>query len=245
MKTIRILLNIDWRSNTNKKVIFALIYRFVFMGIAIIGIILNTGIFSVGFKYTSLLYYTIQSNLLAFLLFAFLFFKTLISVIKDKKKARTSFAPQASFMLMVDISLTFLVFWLMLAPGLSGTDYSLSSFHNQAVHTLTPLAVIFDYFLFNPKEELKAKSIAMSLLYPGLYAYFALIFGGFQIIEYPPFTPGLPVSHFPYFFFDFYKEGWMVLVYVLAITAFLILLASVFYFAIKKSIKRKDIELKQ
>lgn len=141
----------------NKKVIFALIYRFVFMGIAIIGIILNTGIFSVGFKYTSLLYYTIQSNLLAFLLFAFLFFKTLISVIKDKRKARTSFAPQASFMLMVDISLTFLVFWLMLAPGLSGTDYSLSSFHNQAVHTLTPLAVIFDYSLFNPKEELKAK----------------------------------------------------------------------------------------
>lgn len=213
----------------NKKVTFALVFRFAFVVISLLGVIFNTLGFQKDFRAISFLYYTTQSNLLAFILFSILFIKTLIAVIKDKSTKNTSFVPKLSFVLMIDIILTFLVFWALLAPGLVDTEYRLWSFSNLAVHTFTPLAVGFDYFMFNPKDKVKHTTVFKALIYPGIYAALALYAGAFKLIEFKPITEGLESSFFPYFFFDYYDIGWKVVPFITGIAAFLILVGYALY----------------
>lgn len=222
----------------NKKVGFALAFRLLFTLIAIIGVVLNTKLFTSEFEPTTFLYYTTQSNLLAFSLFGYLFIATLLNYKRDKTSSKVSFAPTLSFIIMINITLTFIVFWTLLAPGMIGTSYRLLSFSNLAVHTFTPLAVVFEYLYFNQEHKLKYRTTLLTLVYPLIYSLAAFIIGGFRLIEYYSFGIEYAPIYFPYFFFDFHEYGGRVLYYIFGIALFLLLLANASYFALKQYQRR-------
>lgn len=217
---------------------FALFYRLTFALISIVGVIFNTKMLTPEFNATTFLFYTTQSNLLAFLLFVTLFILSLKGYLQDHQSTKTSYLPTLSFTVMINIFLTFIVFWTLLAPEMLGTNYNLFSFSNLAVHTITPLAVMVDYFLFNSKKELKYRATFYPLLYPLLYSVFVLLNGLFKGVEYYSFGISNMPKYFPYFFFDFYTYGPLVIVYLLMIALFLLLLSHLAYFGFKAGQKR-------
>lgn len=217
----------------NKR-IFALIYRLTFALVALLGIIFNTKMFTSVYSPTTLLYYTCQSNILALGLFIYLSVKTALDLKNKGKIGSNSYAPNITFMLMIDILLTFVVFWALLAPEMIHTSYNLWSFSNLAVHTLVPLAVLGDYLLFNNAKKLKYRHVYMALIFPTIYAINAILIGAFQLVNYYTFDILDTPSHFPYFFFDFVTNGWMILVYILGIAGFILILSNISYFLLKR-----------
>lgn len=215
-----------------KTATFALFYRGLFMSIALLGVVLNTKMLSPLFDPTTLLYYTTQSNILAFALFTYLFIKTVIEIKHSGADAKTSFAPNLTFIVMVDIILTFLVFWILLAPSISGTAFNLYSFPNLAVHTFTPLAVVGEYFLFNKEKKLKQIHLFAVLIYPLVYSFSALIIGAFKAVDYYTFGISDSTTFFPYFFLDFYTYGALIIPYMVGIGAFLVLISYGLYWLI-------------
>ncbi len=207
---------------------FPLLYRVVFMMIALLGVILNTKMFTTQFNITTLLYYTTQSNILAVALFAYLSVLSLKDIVKRGLKGDRRCAPKLTFILMVDILLTLIVFWVLLAPTMVDSEYQLYSFANLAVHTITPLAIIGEYFLFNTRDKVTTKIAFSVLIYPLIYVIFALVVGAFKWIRYYAFGVEGHPTYFPYFFLDFFTQGWWVVLYIFAIAVLLMIVSFVF-----------------
>lgn len=147
-----------------------------------------------------LLYYTIQSNLWVFLLTAIYLVLSVVSLFTGSAISARGLEI-ARFAVLVGITLTFLVFWILLAPWME-KDYLLS-LNNWLVHTLVPLLFIADFFLFNriaPLGKLEALwSVAMPL------AYFVFSLAHAALNPAHSFENG---SRYPYFFLDLDKFGW-------------------------------------
>ncbi|MDR0831926.1 MAG: hypothetical protein LBM99_03395 [Bacillales bacterium] len=199
-----------------KNRIFALVFRVIALILSIAGVIaisINGGVFS----FKSWLFYTLMSNLVVVIYFIVVVFLTLKDLIKEGVEGSTSYFPKIAMILSVDILLTLLVFWILLAPTSfdMGSDFKLLSFANISVHTITPILMIIDFLLLNKRRALKFSDIFLVMIFP--YSYMALSFIlGFSGYVYM-ISNGENI-YFPYFFLDIYNNGWMVLVYVLALT---------------------------
>jgi hypothetical protein len=122
---------------------------------------------------------------------------------------------------MLSISVTFLLYWTMLAPQTSDVA-SIISFSNLQVHTFTPLFMIFDYFFFAERGKLKNRDPFLFALIP--YAYLAqCTILGFSGIRYH--VAGEQPTRFPYFFVDFDISGPLVFAYVAVLTGIFLALA--------------------
>jgi len=119
----------------------------------------------------------------------------------------------------VNLLLTFIVFWTLLAPSLP--VWYLLSYDNLSIHIITPLLLLADYIIFSEAGRLKYKDVYFTCVFPLIYLAFVIIIGAK-----------------PYFFLDFEKTGFMVFVYIAAILLLLILLGHCFYFFDKKIRKK-------
>lgn len=209
--------------------VFALIYRIVFAIPPIIGIMLNTYMFTSKFKLRSFLYYTTLSNIVAIVLFITLAVKTAISIKKDGKFGDVAFDENFSFVTTVNITLTFIVFWTLLAPGLVHADYDLLSFGNNAVHTITPLATLFHLLIFYRHKRFAYRVTYLSLIFPVSYALFTLVLGAFKLVQFPTFGTSEDILYFPYFFFDYYKYGAKILLYIIPMILSVIIFAHLMF----------------
>ncbi|MGB7595668.1 MAG: Pr6Pr family membrane protein, partial [Erysipelotrichaceae bacterium] len=99
------------------------------------------------------------------------------------------------FMLTVDITLTYLVFAVLLTPLMSVRF--LSSPANFFQHNLTSILALLDFMLCDRPYASKAKHIWLSLIMPLLYAVY--FFSTYEL------TGIMPVA---YFFLDYKKLGW-------------------------------------
>lgn len=216
--------------NNNK--IYPLVYRSFFTIIALLGIVFNTKLFTAEFSFKTFLYYTTQSNVVALALFVYLLVRTIISIKTRGRKGDASFCPKMTFVIMIDIFLTFIIYWTLIAPARINTSFNLFSFANITVHAVTPLAVMGEYFIFNKKQNLLAKNMLTVLIYPAIYTFFTLILGSFKLVSFKAAND--TTSYFPYFFFDYYKYGYVVIVYILAIAAFILLITYLISIAIKR-----------
>lgn len=111
------------------------------------------------YGYTTLIYFTIQSNL----------FVSLISLVFILKKHSRQWFKYLSFITLINISITALVFHSMLTPYMESVGIL-----QQMLHTINPLLYIFFYFIF-VDSIISFKSIWISLVYPLLYMVF--VFG--------------------------------------------------------------------
>ncbi len=174
------------------------ILRFVTFALALWGVIEAVKGSFMGQK--TFLYFTTQSNIaigIVCLVFAILDVAT-----QGKTVAVPRWLNILKFACTVAITLTFIVFWTVLAP-VEFADYPqyLASADNILCHTLVPLCAIADWLLNSQNFLHKKGDFWWSVTLPLAYFIFAVVVS-FTGVE---FGYGAKV---PYFFLDFYQYGW-------------------------------------
>jgi uncharacterized membrane protein YhdT len=198
------------------------------------GLMLQFNVFGRSLSLSNLMYYTMQSNILAVFLFGLLLCKTIKSYVREGKYGATGFFARFEMVCVVDLLLTFVVYWVILAPlALITTDsYNLWTFENLSVHLLAPLFCLIDYRLFSESGHLKYRDVYAVLIFPFLYLAFTSA-AGFMGYVYRVSSDGRPV-HFPYFFYDYDEVGLKAFLYIGGIGVVLLLFAHVFYWLDKR-----------
>lgn len=199
--------------------VFALSYRIVAAILVLIGLLLNFNVFSGKLNFNGLIYYTVQSNILVLCTFVILIVKQLIVMKKDGKTGSSSFYARPKGAATLAITVTFLIFWIILAP----TTFSMEnvsknyllSLDNNLVHTVAPLLLIFDYVLFDYGKNFKKYDPLYWTIIPLVYLIFAVIRASIGEI-------GNTGSRYPYFFIDFDKFGGLTIVFIFGILLFFI-----------------------
>lgn len=169
---------------------------FIFALIGVIATSFGVSALMVG---TSILYYTVQSNIwigLTSLTFAIL----QMANAKNRDLRIPDWLYVVKYVFVVAITLTMVVFWLLLAPTIRVPSYFISP-SNIFAHTLTPIASIVSFLAFDSqKHKLEKKSSLFSLATPLYYMFFAIICSLFGVT--------FSIFKMPYFFVDFYEFGW-------------------------------------
>lgn len=223
----------------------ALVYRLILVAFCTAGIctmLFMDGRFSAGM----LVYYTNLSNIGCWLFFVPLTIQTALDIRRDGIRATTVFLPRLKGAVTMMITVTFLVFAVMLAPvmfTMAGEDmggYSLYSASNILVHYVTPLFVIFDWLLFDQKGRYRNYEPFLWLIIPHIYLAFALIRA-----QVGPALPGMN-SRYPYFFLDVDLYGWGgVALMVLGITVFFTALGYLLVLLDRLEIKNRRLHYKK
>lgn len=220
----------------NKK--FALWFRLFAFVLSILGIVVHLRIYLFEFKVASLMYYTIQSNILAIVMFSILLYKTIKDYQVNKEDSNCSYMPRFEFVVMIDLLLTMIVYWVLLAPTafkMTGEN-SLFSFSNLTLHLFVPLLCLIDYFIFTKSKQVNYKDIYLTVLFPLFYLIFTSIAGVFGYVYASVSNPNR-IVHYPYFFMDYDIYGVMTIVNILVMTAIFLLLGHLVYF-IDSKLKR-------
>jgi len=133
--------------------------------------------------------FTVQSNLLTALGFV------LMVVLYDSNGFRAKLRSHVHFSVIISISITGLVYNLLLVPT---TPYALpitSDFPNFSTHFLSMVLALIGYFVFEKKGTFTRKHIAAGMVFPFIYWIVFVSIG--EVIDY-----------FPYFFMNHPEIGW-------------------------------------
>jgi hypothetical protein len=173
------------------------------------------------------LYFTIQSNLLVFIVVAIYTFKK-----------NTKLFKYFSFIVMINLSITGIVFYTLLASEMS----SGISFTNHVLHAITPMIYLLFYMIIL-EESLPLKKFWVALIYPLSYMLFVFLivapFLGEMIEQYITSFQGI---RYIYPFLDpaNYSGGF---IHMLGFNLFVMMpsfiLISLFIIFIKSSIENK------
>jgi len=192
------------------------------------------GVFRGELHLEALAFYTMQSNILAIVLFGMLTIRTAIGL-RDGIKGNAGYFARFEMICSIDIMLTLLVFWILLAPTLFTMtgEFSLWSFDNLAVHAITPLLCLVDYILFSQPRHLKYRDVYFVCIFPVAYLIGTSIAGLMGYVYMISPTDGGPM-HFPYFFYDFERIGSTAFLYIGVLILFFIIIGHTFYYIDKK-----------
>ena len=144
-------------------------------------------------------FFTVQSNIFIMLM-ALIFLINEVVVLITNKNFINQTLLHIKYVATVAITVTFLVFFTMLAP-LMGVDYLLS-FKNFSLHAIVPILAIVDFFLFDKDIKLTYKSSLLATISPICYVIFVYI-GAIFKLEY---SENL---HYPYFFLNIDTNGFL------------------------------------
>ena len=184
-------------------------------------------------------YFTVQSNIFMILM-ALITLCNELSVLIFKKSFMNQIILYAKFMAMIAVTLTFIVFFTMLAP-LVGISYLLS-FSNYSLHAIVPILSIVDFIIFDTDIHLTYPKSLLGTAIPLYYVFFVYI--------------GVPLNFrygenikFPYFFLDYETNGFLfekglgvifwIIVLFIGVSAFCVL----YCFIIKR--RQKSVQKKQ
>ena len=144
-------------------------------------------------------FFTVQSNIFIMLM-ALIFLIDEVVVLITNRSFINQTLLHIKYVATVAITVTFLVFFTMLAP-LMGMDYLLS-FKNFSLHAIVPILAIVDFFLFDKDIKLTYKSSLLATISPICYVIFVYI-GAIFKLEY---SENL---HYPYFFLNIDTNGFL------------------------------------
>jgi len=209
----------------------SLAFKAVFIILCALGIILNFSDFDSPVMMT-LSYYTIQSNIACLILMGVWFIREWRGLTPSKRLNQI----KGGFTVM--IFLTFIVYHVLLRPVLRdyNIDYDGSNVSNILVHYVSPLLMVCDHFLFDPKPLFQKADPFRFLIIPVLYWIYTLIYAAFGGL----FIIGTAVSKYPYFFLDFENQGFFtVMLWVTAIVILYLLIGFGFVLADKWTLLAK------
>jgi hypothetical protein len=171
----------------------ALGWRLLLIGAGLSGVTMNIVMMG-GDLGRSLSYYTVLSNLVAVVMFAFL----AVWTVRRRSLELSPLERTVKGTVALGVLLTFLIFHFILRPtmftmGAEVSAYTLSP-ANILVHYVVPLAVIADWLLFDRKGLIRR-------LDPLFWTFMPLAYLAFSIIraQFATFPTG---SRYPYFFID-------------------------------------------
>lgn len=144
-------------------------------------------------------FFTVQSNIFIIAM-ALIFLVSEVLVLLKKKSFINQTLLHIKYTATVAITITFLVFFTMLAP-LMGIDYLLS-FNNFSLHAIVPILAIVDFFLFDKDIKLTYKSSLLATISPICYVIFVYT-GATLKLEY---SENL---YYPYFFLNIDTNGFL------------------------------------
>lgn len=159
----------------------------------------------------TIFYFTVQSNLLVILVFLVL---NIFDILKlcGKFISTPKNLYRFKYISVVGITLTFLVFGLVLTPViLFETNYPfyILSISSLSMHLIIPIISIVDWFINDYIENPKVISFLLPLAFPLYYFFFAMI-GSVAGLKYQDFfSTDVGGNHVPYFFLDYKKYGWI------------------------------------
>jgi hypothetical protein len=164
-----------------------------------IGIVL-AGAFGLSFRNFSLVYFTVQSNLIVFAYYIGVLYWMCV------RKTEEAAAPRLRDAMTYWIVITGLVSHVILEhganplPGLVSGDNLFDEWAVFAVHYIVPLMVLVDWLLFQPRRPSSWSMVLRWMSYPLFYAVLVLA----RAAIYPDF----PIAY-PYFFLDPRENGYL------------------------------------
>ncbi|MDR1354786.1 MAG: hypothetical protein LBJ43_00675 [Propionibacteriaceae bacterium] len=212
--------------------VFAISYRAFAMLLAAWGVLDTVGVFRGELNPTTLLAYTIQSNILVMVFFAVLLVKTITA--KDAKSY--GFYPRLATHITLAITVTMLVTWCILMPtGMWKMGFAfVFGMQNLTVHMFTALLMIGDLLIFQERGRLKKADLVLCAVIPYLYLLEVMPLGLTHTMHYDAL--GID-SYYPYLFLDVDRFGWLVLLMIVGLTLFFIGLMAGWYRVDKKLAK--------
>ena len=155
-------------------------------------------------------YFTVQSNFLVIIVFLIL---NIFDILKLTNKINfiPNFIYRIKYISVVGISLTFLVFGVVLTPVIVfKTDYPFYevSISSLSMHLIIPLISIIDWFVNDYLKKPKIPSFLIPLTFPLYYLGFAMTCS-VAGVKYKDFFNLEVDNHVPYFFLDYKKYGWL------------------------------------
>ena len=142
-------------------------------------------------------YFTLQSN---FWIGGIMLYMVIAPLIKGKINYNVVYF--FKFIFTVSITLTFIVFWTLLAPFAYMQNYNPWSISSFTTHLLAPALAIIDFFVDEKQTIITKKQVFSGLLPPLFYFVFASVLILFRV----DFGRG---DLYPYFFMDFFSSaGW-------------------------------------
>ena len=223
-----------------KNAIIRSVIEFTLIVVATTGIIFTNSSGSFMGSNSTFLFFIVQSNItIAAICLVFLIDNIL--KIFGKPGFVNEVLRKIKYVFTVAITITFLVFFLMLAPTL-GVDYLLS-YNNFSLHAIVPILALVDFFVFDMDIHLTKLSCLLGTLMPLYYLAFFFI--------------GIPLGFrylgnvAPYFFLNYELNGWFTIsengigvVYWIIIMVFAIsglcMLFYLFVYLRQKQIKSKE-----
>ena len=164
-------------------------------------------------------YYTMQSNVLAVILWGVL-------IVKNNED--TTIMRRCRFVLTTGIMITFIVYHFVLVPVLKSSElnYPLFTINDLFVHYFTPLLMFFDYVFLSKPFKIPLRQMMLVWVQPVFYTLYVFIYvtlGGVYIIDNT-------TTRFPYFFMDIDQYGWqVVLMYGVGILILFIVLGFIIH----------------
>ncbi|MCL1995675.1 MAG: Pr6Pr family membrane protein [Defluviitaleaceae bacterium] len=212
---------------------FALIFSIIGFIIAVAGILTTPGEFVGDVTWGIIMYFTIQTNILAAVLFAIFTVRLVKDIRADGVYGDSSYYPRFTMVAVVSLAMMGLSYWILLAPN---SILSIWTFPNITTHGATPLLLVLYYLLFIRPGNIKHKDVYYATLFPLAFVantYIAYALG----YTYERFDG--EIVNFPYFFFDYATIGWgMVSAFILGILVMVIFLGYALYFIDRKRSKR-------
>ena len=200
----------------------ALVFRVLAALTIALGVARLFGIGAPPISVSSLLFYTMQSNILCLIWMIVLVIRTARDLRSDGPKGWSTPSPRFGGAVMQAITVTMLIYLVVLLPQ-SEPGYVPFTLTDTLVHVVTPVLLILDWALFSPKGRFRGWDPVLWAALPYLYLLFAFGFGALG----GEFSPG---KSFPYPFMDVQTLGLSgVAIWIGALTVALIVVGYVFW----------------
>ena len=173
--------------------IISLIYKTIFVTISGIGI--YNMLFNLNFD--TLAYFTNLSNIIVFIFFIIIWYKTLKDVLNKNYDGKNTHLVKYKGIATLCITVTGLVYSLLLADYSSKSNYT---FQNLTVHYIIPIMTILDYFLFDEKGLLK-------WYHPLIWVFVSICYLPYIFIRALILGSNTTRLKYPYFFLNIDKIG--------------------------------------
>lgn len=165
------------------------------------GLSIMLGITAGHVDFSTLVFYTMLSNVGIFFAYSGLLIAGIVQSIRTRRFCAIDYPPVVMGGLMAMIVLTGIIYNFVLAPTLHiDIQYAINKLSNFLAHTLVPLMVLFDWLLFADNKKVKWWHPFIWTIIPLAYFIFAVLraqYGG----------PIMGNSRYPYFFIDIDAYG--------------------------------------
>lgn len=174
----------------------ALVYRVVALAIILTGVIRHSDILTGQPAWTTLLFYTMVSNLLCLAWVVLLLVRTVGDLRQRGRFGTSTPSARGSGAVMFAITVTMLIYLIVLVPSrFADGDAEIFSLTDNLIHIITPVLVIVDWLVFVPKGSFRWIDPLLWTLLPYVYLTWAFVYGALG----GEFTPG---QAYPYPFMD-------------------------------------------